>query len=108
MSAKRDLQRALDATIKQRDDALKRKDDALKEAAALRSFVKDLFYLHPPLKDAYYGWYSNGTYLGCHAFKYEYVANLAEAKRNVETLSSADLTKIDRYLEAVLVEEEEA
>ena len=99
MSAKRDLQRMLDATIKQRDDALKKE-------AELRAFVKNLFYLHPPLKNAYYGWYSDGTYFGHHRPKYEYVANLAEAERNVATLSSADLAKIDRYLEAVLMEDE--
>lgn len=106
MPTKRDLQRALDAMIRQRDDALKRKDDALKKAADLEAFVKDLFYLHPPLKETYYSWHDDGTFYGQYRPKYEYVATLAEAKRNVETLNSADLAKIDRYLEAVLGEEE--
>ena len=99
MSTKRDLQKALDATIKQRDDALKKE-------AELRSFVKNLFYLHPPLKKAYYG--SGNPLLSiAHGPKFSYVASLAEAERNVAMLSSADLAKIDLYLKAALEEEEE-
>ena len=88
MSTKRDLQSRL--------------DKALADVRQYEKFVKDLFYLHPPLKGAYYG-----DYLVGYSPKYKYVANLAEAKRNVATLSSADLAKIDRYLKAALEEEED-
>ena len=88
MSTKRDLQSRL--------------DKALADVRQYEKFVKDLFYLHPPLKDAYLG-----DYWTDYRPKYEYVANLAEAERNVATLSSADLAKIDRYLKAALEEEEE-
>lgn len=92
MSTKRDLQSRL--------------DKALADVHQYKKFVKDLFYLHPPLKEAYYGWHSDVTLYGHYRPRYKYVSNLAEAKRNVETLSSADLAKIDRYLEALLGEEE--
>lgn len=87
MSTKRDLQSRL--------------DKALADVRQYEKFVKDLFYLHPPLKNAYRGGYVEG-----YKPRYEYVASLAEAERNVAMLSSADLTKIDRYLEAALGEEE--
>ena len=93
MSTKRDLQSRL--------------DKALADVRQYEKFVKDLFYLHPPLKEAYYGWHSDVTFYGHYRPKYEYVANLAEAERNVATLSSADLAKIDRYLKAALEEEED-
>lgn len=88
---------------KQQSDA----KDLQAQADRLHKFVKDLFYLHPPLKKAYYGEKLAANLLySLFEPKYEYVARLAEAKRNVKTLSSAELTKIDRYLETVLEEDE--
>lgn len=84
----------------------RREKDLQARVDRLHGFVMDLFYLHPPLKEAYFGWHGDSTLFGHLRPKYEYVANLAEAKRNVETLNSADLARIDRYLEAVLGEEE--
>lgn len=73
----------------------------------LHKFVMNLLYLHPPLKKAYYGEKLAANLLySLFEPKYEYVATLAKAKRNVETLSSAELAKIDRYLETVLEEDE--
>lgn len=93
----KDLQAELEAANDEIRRLREQREYLRAQVDSLHGFAMNLFYLHPPLKDAYYGWASLKP-------KYEYVAALAEAKRHVETLSSAELAKIDRYLETVIEE----
>lgn len=88
-----------DSQVKEMQNSLTDPGEQLKK---WQGFVYGLFALHPALEDAYHT--KNDPYL---AFRkpepnFAKVADIVKAKRDVETLTKADLAGIDRYLEAAL------